>query len=398
VNDGSQGSGAGVQGSRQPSSAKIVAGGFGPTPDPRTPNSVRSVLIVRLSALGDCIHALPAIRALRVARPDLRIGWAVDDRFAPLFQNHPDVDELHVLPRRGLAGRSLLARGAALRELGRQLRASGFEAAVDLQGLAKSALVTLASGAPLRIGLSASAGARELSWATYNCRPPVPASARHVAERSLALLAPLGIPAGAALPDPRLPARAQAAARVETALGEMGLSGRRFAVLNPGAGWETKLWPVGHYSELARLLRDQLALDVLVSWFGARERELAERIAAAGPARPAAATDLPELAELLRRAALYVGADTGPTHIAAAVGTPTVAIFGPADAVRNRPLGPRLEVLTAGLDCAPCWRRKGCRRAVECMTAVRPEQVLAAARRLLSASNPQPATRNRSLP
>ncbi len=361
-------------------------------------SSVRSALIVRLSALGDCIHALPAIQALRAARPDLRIGWVVDDRFSPLFQGHPAVDELHVLPRRGPAGKSWLARGASLRDLGQQLRACGFEAAVDLQGLAKSALVALASGAPLRIGLSSAAGAKELSWATYNCRPPVPVSARHVGERSMALMVPLGVPAGTALADPHLPVRPEAAARVEAALAGLVTSGRRFAVINPGAGWETKLWPLGHFAELAGRLRSEAGLEVLVSWFGQREREMADRICAGGGARPAAATDLPELAELLRRAALFVGSDTGPTHIAAAVGTPTVALFGPADSVRNRPLGPRVEVLTAGgVDCAPCWRRKACRRGVVCMSAIRPEGVLAAARRVLDSGNPQPATRNRGL-
>jgi ADP-heptose:LPS heptosyltransferase len=205
---------------------------------------------------------------------------------------------------------------------------------------------------------------------------------------------PLGVPANAALDAPRLPERPEAARRVEAELGRMGLSGRPFAILNPGAGWATKLWPVEHYLALAGRLREELGLEVLVTWFGARERELAGRIAAGGSAALAAATDLPELAELLRRAALYVGSDTGPTHIAAAVGTATLAFFGPADAVRNRPLGPRVEVLTAGLPCAPCWRRKGCRRGAECMSAIRPDQVLAAARRLLPSDSSEPRTLN----
>ncbi len=393
---GSGGLGPGVDAGGGTESERIVAGGVGrgassasgPLPAPRSPLPVRSVLIVRLSALGDCIHALPAIQALRAARPDLRIGWAVDDRFSPLFEGHPAVDEIFVLPRRSLAGSGWLSRGAALRDLGRRLRAAKFDAAVDMQGLGKSALVTLASGAPLRIGLSSAAGAREFSWATYNRRPPVPESCRHVAERSLALLAPLGVPADAALGVPHLPENAAARAAVDKQLADAGLAGRPFAVLNPGAGWETKLWPLGHYAGLARMIEAELGLAVLVTWFGEREREMAGRIAAESGALPAAATGLGELAGLLRRAALYVGADTGPTHVAAAAGAPTIGLFGPADAVRNRPLGPRVEVLTAGLECAPCWRRKGCRRGVECMTAILPEQVLAAARRLLAVDRP----------
>jgi len=156
-------------------------------------------------------------------------------------------------------------------------------------------------------------------------------------------------------------------------------------VLNPGAGWSTKLWPAGHFHRLAGLLRSELSLDCLVTWHGPAERELAERVAAGGAARLAPATGLPELAELLRAAALYVGSDTGPTHIAAAAGTPTAALFGAADAARNRPLGPHVETLSAGLDCSPCWRRSGCPRGVECMGQLAPEAVLTAARRLLEA-------------
>lgn len=346
--------------------------------------SARSVLIVRLSALGDCIHALPAIQALRAARPDVRIGWVVDDRFSPLFEGHPDVDELHVLPRRGLASKTWLARASALRGLAGRLREKRFDAVVDTQGLAKSAFVALASGAPLRVGLSAEAGARELSWATYNLRPEVPAGTKHVSERARALLVPFGVSADAALPHPKLPVRPDAAAKVDSWLGAMGLLGKRFAALNPGAGWETKLWPPESFGALAAMVRRDLGLESLVTWFGAAEKALAGRVVAAsgGAARMAEPTNLQELSALLVRAALYVGSDTGPTHLAAAAGAPTVALFGPADAVRNRPLGPAVETVTAGRDCAPCWRRSGCPRGLECMKGISPEAVLAAAVRV----------------
>jgi len=112
-------------------------------------------------------------------------------------------------------------------------------------------------------------------------------------------------------------------------------------------------------------------------------------ICSGGAARPAPETPLPGLLELLRRAALFVGSDSGPTHVAAAAGTPTVALFGPADAVRNRPLGGAVEVLTAGADCAPCWRRRDCPRGLECMLRITPGAVLAAARRLLAGQAPE---------
>jgi lipopolysaccharide heptosyltransferase I len=340
------------------------------------------ILVVRLSALGDCVHALPAVRALRAARPEAHIAWAVDDRSAPLLTGLAEVDRLAVMPRRGLRGLSRWKRLGRLAAYRRELREGNFDVTVDFQGLTKSALVGFLSGARTRIGPPRSDGARELSWLFYTLTPDVPAAARHVAEKSRALLAPLEVDVGAPLPEPRLPEHPEAAGRVGRALGEMGLDAGRFAVLNPGAGWPTKLWPEEHFARLAGMLRDELGLEVLVSWFGPAERGAAERICAAGSARPAPETDLPELAEMLRRAGLYVGSDTGPTHVAAALGVPSVALFGAADAERNRPLGGRVETLTAGLDCSPCWKRSGCPRGVECMSAVGPELVLEAARRL----------------
>jgi len=290
------------------------------------------------------------------------------------------------MPRRALKGRGLRERWRFALDWRRRLRAGRFSAAVDFQGLAKSALTARLAGAPLCIGLQRAQGARELSWLLYNCRPPVPASARHVAERSLALLAPLGVRAGPELALPRLPVQPAAAEWAEAELRKLELAGRRFAVFNPGAGWETKRWPANHFTVLAEMLRRYLSLEVLVTWFGPVERELAGRICAAGVARLAPPTDLPELLEVLRRAALYVGSDTGPTHIAAAAGTPTVALFGAADHVRNRPLGPRVETLTAGLHCSPCWRHRNCPRNVECMKALGPGAALAAAQQLAAAA------------
>lgn len=340
------------------------------------------ILVVRLSAVGDCVHALPAVRALRRARPEAHIAWAVDDRSAPLLEGLADVDELLVMPRRALRGKGRWARWRLLNDFRRRLREGRFDAAVDLQGLAKSALLGFFSRAPLRLGLSRADGGREMSRLFYTRTPQVPEGARHVAERSRALLAPLGVPLEEELPAPEIPEHPGAAGRVGAALAEAGLPPEGFAVLNPGAGWPTKLWPLEHFAELAGLLRGELGLQVLVTWHGAAERAMAGRIAASGAARPAPETDLQALAALLRRAALFVGADTGPTHVAGAVGTPTVALFGPSDAERNRPLGPRVEVLTAGRDCSPCWRRAGCARDRECMRTISPRAALEAARRL----------------
>lgn len=356
----------------------------------RPAGAAQRILVVRLSALGDCVHALPALAALRRALPAARLAWAIEDRWLPMFAGHPDVDEFVVVPRGELRRGGPLRRLRALRALRRRLRAMELDAVVDLQGLAKSALVVALSGAGLKAGPPFRGGGRELSWLFYNRRPRAPEGARHVAEQHLARLAPLGVDGAGELPAPVIPERPEAAARVRDALAAAGLDGARFAVLNPGAGWVTKRWPAGHFARLAGLLHRELGLRSLVTWFGPEERALAGQVAAAAPAGAAAvapSTDLPEMAELLRRAAFYAGGDTGPTHVAAAAGAPTAALFGAADAARNRPLGPRVEVLAAGLECSPCWRRSGCRRAVACMERIRPEDVLAAAVRLRPAGD-----------
>jgi lipopolysaccharide heptosyltransferase I len=340
------------------------------------------VLLVRLSAVGDCVHALPAVQALRAALPEAHLAWAIDDRSAALLEGLKDVNEFLVMPRRALRGLSRVARWRRLAGYRREVRDAKFDVAVDMQGLTKSALLAFFSRAGTRIGYSRADGARELAPLFYNTTPPVPRSARHVGEKSRALLAPLGVDLEVPLPHPQIPHHAGAAARVKTALADMSVEPGSFAVLNPGAGWITKLWPLEHFAALAAGIRAQLDLEVLVTWFGPEEKQMAEVISADGNARPAPQTDLQELAELLRFAALYVGSDTGPTHIAAAGGTATVALFGAADPERNHPLGPRVRTLTAGLECSPCWQRAQCPRDLECMRSISPAQVLAAAESL----------------
>jgi len=348
--------------------------------------NARRVLIVRLSAVGDCVHALPAVRSLRAALPEAYLAWAIDDRSAALFEGLREVDEILVMPRRSLNGLSRLGRWRRLADYRRCLRQREFDVAVDLQGLTKSALLAFLSRAPTRIGHSRANGARELAPVFYNLTPELPEEARHVAEKSRALLVSLGVDLSRPLPSPDLPEHSEAGGRVSAELARLDITEGSYAVLNPGAGWSTKLWPLEHFAELAAELRGKPGLDVLVSWYGPEERSMAEAICAGGNARPAPETDLRELAELLRRAALFVGSDTGPTHIAAALNTPTVALFGPADAGRNRPLGENVQTLTAGLDCSPCWLRARCPRGVECMRAIPPGRVLEAVAQLGVAS------------
>ncbi|MEX2170560.1 MAG: glycosyltransferase family 9 protein [Pirellulales bacterium] len=288
------------------------------SPDHLTPAPER-ILLVRLSAIGDVIHGLPALNALRDAFPRAFITWIVEGRSAELLEGHPALDQVVLLPRGWW--RSL----TQVRQLRRKLREYRFDTTVDLQCLTKSALVAWLSGAPRRLGAAGRNG-RELSKWFNNVLTPV--AARHVIEHYLGLLEPLGISSPQVRFD--LPEREDEADFAAETLEDMGLALGKFVVLNPGAGWPSKLWPAERYGALAQQLARHHGLASLALWGGADELPLAERIvdSSGGHAVLAPATSLRQLAAVTRRAALFVGSDTGPMHLAVAVGVPTVSLHG----------------------------------------------------------------------
>ncbi len=289
------------------------------------------VLIVRLSAIGDVIHGLPVLCALKEHFPEAMTAWVVEGRTAELLEGHPALDRLITVPRKWLKSWS------TIRRLRRELRALEFDITLDLQCLTKSAIAARLSGAPRRIGFDGVDG-RELSRWLNNER--VLPTRTHVIERNLELLAPLGIERPIARFD--LPERTEDATTVERFLRDAKLE-RGFAVINPGAGWPSKLWPRDRFGAVAAHLGQARRLPSVVVWAGAEEKRWAEEIVAdsVGQAMLAPPTSLRELAALVRRARLFVGSDTGPLHLAAAVGAPCVGLFGPMPAERNGPYGPQ---------------------------------------------------------
>ena len=303
----------------------------------------RRIAIVKLSSLGDVVHALPVAETLRAAFPRARIAWVVERREAALLRGHPALDEVVAVDTRGWRrARSLgavLGVTGALTELGRHLRGEGFDVALDLQGLLKSGLVSLATRAPLRIGFAAGA-CREPLAALFSNRRVTPPRDRHVVEQYLALLTPLGT--GAPRLEFRLPVDGAAEARIDEWFAAVGLKPRRrVAVLNPGAGRRDKRWPSERFAALARRLGEEAGASTLVVW-GPGEEETARAVVEGAPGRAtlAPATDLLGLLAVLRRASVVVAGDTGPLHLAAALGTPCVGLYGPTRAARNGPYGP----------------------------------------------------------
>jgi lipopolysaccharide heptosyltransferase I len=309
----------------------------------------RAIAVIKLSALGDVVHATPVVEALADAFPAARLTWIVERRAAALLHDHPRLSDVVTIDtrawRRVRTPSGALALGQTLRELRRRLRAARFDVAVDLQGLVKSGVVTAATGAPLRIGFAAGYRRERLNGLFTNRHVTPPPSARHVVEQYLALLEPLGVTAGRVVF--RLPARDAAESRVEELFAAAGLKPHgRLVVLNPGAGKPAKRWPLERFAELAVRLAREANTRVLVLW-GPGEQAAARLIAEAPGAVLAPPTDLDMLIAVVRRASIVVAADTGPLHVAAGVGVPCIGLYGPTSAARNGPYGAGHRTLSA---------------------------------------------------
>jgi len=305
-----------------------------------------NVGIVKLSALGDVVHALPVAAALRQLVPTARITWVVEQRQAPVLRGHPALDNLVVVDMH--AWRTARRAGdltRVAREIGavrRRLRDARLDVVLDLQGNVKSGALTCATRAPLRIGFAARFCQEPLNAVFTNRHVAPPPSAAHVVDQCLALLAPLGARAEEAPVEFHLPYDPVAEQEIEEFFGASGLKPRdRLVVLNPGASRARKRWPVERFAELATRLATDDAARVLVVW-GPGEESLARPIVDAGRRGRtvlAPATDLHALMSLLRRASVMVSADSGPLHLAAALGVACVGLFGPTSSVRNGPYG-----------------------------------------------------------
>lgn len=342
------------------------------------------LLIVRLSALGDIVHALPVLGAIREAHPDAEIDWAVDARYEAVLDLVAGPLG-RVVVRAPEAGRSAnrVAFADGVRgwlAAARELRRRHYDAALDLQGLLKSAALARASGARRVIGFDR-AGLRE-RHAAWFLTDRVPTDGRaHVVRKNLGVVSALGITPPAVVRMPIVvPASAVADAVVESSAG----TGGRFVVLNPGGGWPNKRWEPARFGELAARIQEYLGLPSWIVW-GPGDEDLAGEVVAQsrGAARQAPATALGDVLALASRAALFVSGDTGPLHLAAAVGTPIVALFGPTWPHRNGPWDDGDEVISRAPACG-CHHKRQCLRERRCLDDISVDNVFGAVQRRLA--------------
>jgi len=295
------------------------------------------VLIVRVGALGDVLHALPAVAALRAARPELTIDWVVERRWAAVLGDEgagPIIDRVHVAETQRWS-QSPFSVGTlrSILKLRRELRAERYDVAVDMQGTLRSAVIGWMSGARQLCGY---ADPREpLAARLYKTK--IARQGVHVVEQGAALL---GAAMGMALQPAavELPHAEWADAWAEELVGGPGIGVRGVCVIAPSAGWGAKRWPAEKFGELARRL-DGLGFAVLVNAKRKDDALAGAVIAASGGTAQVAVCNVTGLIALVRRSALVVGGDSGPVHMAAALGVPVVALFGPTDPARNGPWG-----------------------------------------------------------
>jgi heptosyltransferase-1 len=349
-----------------------------------------SLLVVRLSAMGDIIHTLPAVAALRQAFPDATLGWLIEERWAELLctlryprsgsrsPQRPLVDRVHAVNtaewRRAFFSFNTWQQMAVGLS---QLRGIQYDAVIDFQGAVRSALLARWSGAPMIYG---DAQPREnAAGMFYTRRVLSKTNGTHVVQQALALaeavIATSTVPTAVVEPRVEFPVDPYAESRIA------GLTAneKNFAILNPGAGWGAKMWPAERYGQVAK----ELAADGIGSLvnYGPGEEELAAAVEAAseGAARKISCL-VSELIALTRRARLFIGGDTGPMHLAAALKIPVVAIFGPTNPARNGPFGTRSIVLRSSSSLTDHTRRGEPEQGLLEITA---GEVVAATRKLL---------------
>ncbi|MDO9229609.1 MAG: glycosyltransferase family 9 protein [Syntrophales bacterium] len=388
-----------------------------------------NILIVKLSAIGDVIHTLPSLAALRRCYPDADITWVIEEEAADLLTENPDLNRVIVSGRkrwiRELRRGKIAAPLREMRSFFREIRRRPYDLVIDFHGLLKSAAIVLISGAKRKLGydslqegsglfynekipedLGKHAVDRYLDFVHYlaggpngrnaaclNGPPEFKISVGEEERRRVAELLnehnamfPSGGERHPPPPPPPHPLPAGDRPKAETVTGREGMNRDlpRFIAVNPVAFWETKLWEDEKFAELGDRLREELGIGVVLT--GGESGPL-ERIR--GRMRTEAAnlggrTTLRELACLYRQASLVVTTDSGPMHLAAAMGTPVVALFGPTDPARTGPYGHGHRVIRHALSCAPCLRKR-CDDP-RCMTEICVEEVFEAAREALAGS------------
>jgi len=336
----------------------------------------RKILLIKLSAVGDVVHCLPVLAALKKHLPNSRIDWLVEEASAEMLQGHPLLDRLWISYRKSWLSDIRRGRRQALLEAWRfakALREQRFDLVLDLQGLYKSAVWTRWVKGRQKIGWS---GTKELTGFSLTETIGPENFRLHAVERYLDFIRHLGYHPGK--PEFCIPIHREDEERVSEILREANPVKKALISLNPVAKWHTKLWSQTSFARLADRLVEEL--DAALAFTGGPEDRIYVDAIRSKMKKQAinlcGRTNLRELAFLYGKSRLVLSTDTGPMHVAASVGTPVVALFGPTDPKRTGPYGAVHRVVCSDIECRPCFKRN-CDH-MSCMNRITPEQVFRA--------------------
>jgi lipopolysaccharide heptosyltransferase I len=366
----------------------------------------RKILLIKLSAVGDVVHTLPVLNKLRRRFPNAQIDWLVTPAIGELLRHHPALNSVIDFERDTTAPPWAWSALTSYTRLAAKLRSAGYDLAIDLHCQSRTAFLAFVSGAPVRIGFDkerpevwansrkvtenfrkhAWHGAREGAWLFYTHRIPLPTLDVHVIDHYQSVGNLLGFDAGSTDFSFRIPQVAHE--RVAALLRRRGAGDARLAVIAPRGNWQTKRWPDANSAALARHFMSRGYAAVLAG--APRERAVGAAIArlAPGAIDLSGETSLSELAALISRAAICIAHDSGPMHLAVALGRPVVALFGPSDDVWAGPYHRDNAVVRLSLPCAPCYLRrlKSCTHGHACMEELLAKAVIERAEDVLAAT------------
>ncbi len=339
----------------------------------------KRILLIKPSSLGDIIHALPVLRGLRNRYPDARIDWLVNTGFADLLRGHPDITNVVPFDRKSYAGIGLSPRATKdFYQFIRQLRASRYDCAVDLQGLFRSGFLAWSTGASVRLGF---AQAREGAWLFYNRRVRVSAD-NHAVDRNMQLLHALtGLDEEVEFP---LSLDASDTNSATAILSESKVDiNQDFVAVVPGARWETKIWPSKYFAQAIDVLATTWDVPIILIG-GPEDKTRCQAIADMCQQKPvnlAGRTSVRQFATLLEKSSLVICHDSAAMHLAVAYHRPLVAMLGPTNPARTGPYRRPQSVVRLDLPCSPCYLRDlaKCKHHHRCMEELTVDSVVSAA-------------------
>jgi len=347
-----------------------------------------NILIVKMSSVGDVIHTLPALSAIRKHYPDARIAWVVEEDASDLVAGHEAVDRVLIsgLKRwvQGLLGSGNLEDLKEMYQFIGELRDTSYDLILDFHALLKSGVLVGLSKGKRKVGFGKGMEHMVQSYRFLNERVPAVSMEHHALLRGMMLLEALGIPSDEIVFD--LPVHDQHRDAVRELLTRHGVTqDKRLVAIHPIAKWDTKLWDNEKFSALADRLINELGANVVFTGSQTDQDAIQEIISTmkGDAANLAGETNLLTLAAIYEEVEFVVCPDTGPMHLAAAVGTPVVALFGPTASWRTGPFGSGHQIIRADLECSPCFKRK-C-KTKECMERISVEDVMDGIQKLGSA-------------